>query len=213
MRVTETAKLFGGSLVIYFVVAACSAAYTEQAGPPPTSSAGPAPAPPSPLDPVPAALADGTKSGTRLKLQFWEGSDGSRQFVQFFDSQLQTPCTVSASSTTIDGKVRCLPQLAGQLYFSDALCKTPGVYVVDKTLTPQPKVVAVQPGLGGKSSYQDHYTLKGLVNAPTTAYLDTGAGTDMKGCQAASIPASYNYYEVGPPLPPTTFVEMTMKTE
>ncbi len=209
MRVTEIAKLFGGSLVIYFVVAACSAAYTEQAAPTPAPTAGPAPATPSPLDPVPLAMADGTKSGTRLKLQLWEGSDGSRQFVQFFDSQLQTPCAVSASSQTIDGKIRCLPQVAGRLYFSDAMCKTPGVYVVDKTLTPQPKVVAVQPGYSGSLTYQDHYTLKGLINAPAIAYL----GGMKDGCQPVPLPADSNYYEVGPPLPPTTFVEMTLKTE
>jgi hypothetical protein len=215
MRVADVAKLFAGSLVVYFVAAACSAAYSEQQQPPGASSGGgPAASVPPPIGPVPLALADGTKSGTRLKLRFWEGSDGSRQFIDFFDSQLQTNCQVVAYNKTSDGKVRCLPTIAGELYYSDAQCMTPALYVVNKAVDPQPKIAAVDVQPSSGPGFREHYTLKGLINAPASLFRggkDGPAGTN--GCAASPAPTGQNYYDVGPPLAPTSFVEMAIKTE
>jgi hypothetical protein len=219
MRIVDTAKLVVGSCVVYLVVGACAAAYDEQGKnmPPPTengtsSSGAPTPSTPgpSPTNPVPNAMADGFRSGTRLKLRFHEGEDGSRQFIDFFDTKYQTNCTVGESQKTIEGKTRCLPLRVGTMYFSDAQCKSPVVYTVNKAQV-QPKI-GVMIVYGASFAYQEHYSLQGLVNPPATGYTLSPIGGQCSNSQS-TIPAGDNYYAVGTPLAPTEFVEMTIKNE
>jgi hypothetical protein len=207
MRVFNVAKLFAGSCVVYVVMAACSA-YSGQPGDAPASSSGDPPPIASTGDPVPNALAEGFKSGSRLKLRFWEGSDGSRQFIDFFDTQLQTPCFVGGNKTS-DGKTRCLPPMSGELYFSDAACTIPLAYAVDKALDPQPKVASVV----GMSGVAEHYALGALMTPPSTAYSSREGFPGGESCAEAAIGATRNAYAVGAPLAPTAFVEMTTKRE
>jgi hypothetical protein len=204
MRIADVAKLFAGSCIVYFVVAACSAAYSEET-PSPSSSGGPAP-PTSPTAPVPNALAEGHKSGSRLKLRFYEGADGSKQFIDFFDAELKTIC--SNGGRTPDGKLRCLPSATGIMYFVDSGCTTPTVYAVSKTRDPQPSVAVVAAPL----QQVEYYVLKGLVNAPT-APVHARDEKQAGGCALVGLLPGQNYYEVGSPLAQTAFVEMTIKTE
>lgn len=57
-------------------------------------------------DPVPDALADVTTSGSRLKAKWIVGADGSKQFRNWYDSQLGHDCYFNPAS---DGQTRCLP--------------------------------------------------------------------------------------------------------
>ena len=210
MPVSSVAKVFAGSCVVYLVMAACSA-YSDRDDRASSSSSGDPPAIATVDGPVPNALAEGFKSGSRLKLRFWEGADGSRQFLNFFDTQLQTDCWVGSRRTS-DGKIRCLPAPVGTLYFSDAACKTPAVLAVAKDVDPQPKIASVS----GMNDVAEQYALMGLVNAPTTTTYRGGfgfPGTGDGGCGESAVPAGANYYQVGAPMAPSSFVEMTIKNE
>jgi hypothetical protein len=212
MLIRNVAKLVAGSCAVYFVVAACSAYSEDTPGGQATGPDGSTPAPTATsTGPVPNALADGHRSGTRLKLRFWEGSDGAKQFIDFFDSELQTSCTVNAGNKTADGKVRCLPKNGGEMFFGDTGCKTIITFAVAKTDDP-PKIGAVP-----RTTYNDYFQIGPLTTPPATIYRggrdNTGPG-GQEGC-AATTPNTtlYAFYAVGAPLAPTAFVEMTMKTE
>jgi hypothetical protein len=212
MRITEVAKLFAGSVTVYVVVAACGA-YTEEdkaasssggsSGNGASSSSGT-----NVVDPVGNALAEGHKSGTRLKLRFYEGSDGSRKFIDFYDSELKTNCQVPIR--TADGKERCVPSQSGIPYYSTAVCTgAPTLYAVQKT-SAQPTVLVVR---SVNSTPLTAYASGGLVAAPAKVFQGGDEGVNGSCAEVDSSPATFNYYAVGAPLADTAFVEMTIKTE
>jgi hypothetical protein len=206
MRIRDVIKLVTGSCAVYFVMAACSA-YSEEGK---RTEAADAAAPPAiPTSPVVAnALAEGHKSGARLKLRFWEGSDGSRQFINFFDTELKTACSVGSAKTP-DGKFRCLPPVTGEVVFSDAMCTMPVGFVVAKALDPQPPVGAA-PKLSGLT---DYFQLGPLANPPAAIFGGKFAGGGEGNCGPTAVDPSTNYYTIKAPLAPTAFVEMTVKNE
>jgi hypothetical protein len=207
MRIRDVGKLFAGSCVVYFVVAACSS-YSDGAGPNTPAATTPDGASsdtgPSVTDPVNNAMAEGHKSGTRLKLRFYEGTDGSRQFIDFFDTQLQTNCVVG-SATADRTRFRCLPPLGGRVMYTDTACKQPAFYGVSKTTDPQPKI-ATQ---GGQTA--TYYQLGALSTPPPKLY--EGIGAIGECIERDPTTDTDNYYALGAPIPETTFVEMTIKNE
>lgn len=215
MRIAEVAKLFAGSCFIYVVVAACSAYSGDE---PPTGGLS-APSrdgsnADSLLDPVPNALAEGHKSGSRLKLRFYEGSDGSRQFIDFYDSELKTRCSVAANPTTTDNKIRCLPPVLGTMLYSDDKCATPVAYAAAKS-GEQPTVASVRV-IAQNREAREHYALGGLTNPPAGTIYQGGQDAigNGEGCAATSVNGTANnHYAVGAPLAPAAFVEMTIKNE
>lgn len=216
MRIAEVAKLFAGSSLVYVVVAACSA-YSgnepSQADGPPSGTGDGSTSDTTILDPVGNALAEGHKSGSRLKLRFYEGTDGSRQFLNFWDSELKTQCWVTSGPKTIDDKVRCLPPVLGNLLYSSDTCTTPVAYVVSKNAE-QPAVAGVSVIFQNREA-REFYALGALQNPPAGSIFVKGENGGIGGgCSPATVNAgAYNYYGVGAPLAPTAFVEMTIKTE
>jgi hypothetical protein len=80
-------------------------------------------------DPTPTANADPTQSGTRLKVQYYAGADGSKQTAGMVDSTLNVYCNFALMS---DGTIRCVPWPSpgsGFVLFSgtyaDASCSQP----------------------------------------------------------------------------------------
>jgi hypothetical protein len=212
MRITEVGKLFAGSCIVYFVVAACSAYSGDErsssGGPPPGSGSDAADT--TILDPIANALADGHRSGSRLKLRFYEGSDGSRQFIDFYDTELKTPCKVPVR--TGDGKERCVPNQSGTPYHAALGCAgSPTLYAVPKS-SPQPTVLVIG---AINSKPLSAYQAGALVTPPAKIYWggDDGAGGTGGCAEANSNPATFNYYAIGAPIADATFVEMTIKTE
>lgn len=210
MRIAEVARLFAGSCFIYVVVAACGA-YSEEDKATSSSggsSSGNASSTSSSgttiTDPIGNALAEGHKSGTRLKLRFYEGSDGSRQFIDFYDSELKTTCTVPV--TTADGKTRCVPASTGLPWFTTSDCTGAPVFYAVAKADPQPAVLVVA-----------------MLGVPPSAYRPGALATPGSGhfmrtmtglCVSVTAdPANFNYYSVGAPLADSAFVEMTIKNE
>src|SRR5260370_16789923 len=133
MRVNEVAKMLGGWMAIYVIMAACSAGSGRQvvASSGAASGAGASGSLAASgsqsssglgvdgsqsesgralvdalTDPVSSAMADATQSGTRLKVKYYAGADGSKQFFGLHDSQLNVDCNFI---TAADGVSRSLP--------------------------------------------------------------------------------------------------------
>ena len=164
MSTKEALKVLVGSITVYGVMAACSSASHP---------------------PVTAALADVNMGGSRLKANYYAGSDGSQQFLStFHDTQRNEDCSFGLAS---DGTTRCLPspsaptgpmQSMYSVYYSDAACTTPIVAVSTCSGNTAPKYVSVG-GLPGGKTAPSVYAL-GSVTTVGTAYQFTytqSAGT------------------------------------
>jgi hypothetical protein len=213
MNVKNTVRMLAGSLAIYIVVAACSGAGGGFIDAGTTGTGGDAASTPHDgaiqrlmdalTDPVAAASADPTQSGTRLKVQSYVGSDGSSLVAGMYDSQLQTQCSFGLAS---DGTTRCLPSAGYPAsvgsYFADSGCS---------------KELAWLPQTGCTPSYARSYseTCGGQVQ---TIFSVSGAfsGTPYTGtpsaCVSSAIPTGDSLYSIGAELPPSTFVQATLTT-
>lgn len=135
----KTFKLLLGSCAVYGLVACASAAsgIAEHVGDTPrvedtgasssTSSSGGMQAVVQAItNPVPMTLADSYKSGTRLKIRYFAGSDGSKVFAGITDATRNESCTMGVKAS--DGLLRCLPSytLAAST-FVDSSCTRVGV--------------------------------------------------------------------------------------
>ncbi len=213
MRIRDVIKLTVGSSAVYLVIAACSA-YSEDAaravvpGENADGAASENETGVSPINPVGNALAEGHKSGSRLKLRFYEGTDGSKQFINFFDTELQTTCSAQAGRTA-DGKIHCVPDGVGSVYYTEAGCVTPALYAVAKANAAP--TIAVQQGKSGAAT--DYYRLGALVAPPGKIYISFREIGETSGCVETAPSATQSYYALGAPLAPGAFVEMTIKNE
>jgi hypothetical protein len=74
----------------------------------------------------PVAIAEAhAESGTRLKARWLVGTDGSRQFVNWYDSELKVECAFGSAT---DGTQRCMPAGAAAIHlagYTDAACTQP----------------------------------------------------------------------------------------
>lgn len=157
---------FGGSVLVYALVAACAGADLDGTGDASSGGAdgdgggksgmgasgsggtGSGNSPGSTggtsmMNPVPDALAF-PESGSRLRVQTIEGADGSANVIagQFYDSELEETCSPGRAA---DGVTRCLPSsvaLGG--FFADAGCSTRVVYSTKDCTAP--KVLSVDYG-------------------------------------------------------------------
>jgi hypothetical protein len=151
MRAREAAKMLGGSIVVYVVIAACAASngvnpgFSDDgglegddsssggssgggAGGQPEadgSGSGSGNNGPSIMDaltnPVPGASADPYQSGSRLEANYYAGADGSKQFMTMHDTQLNVDCAFQGAA---DGVLRCIPTGQGIFvgYYADSGC-------------------------------------------------------------------------------------------
>lgn len=61
-------------------------------------------------------------SGTRLRRRYFEADGGAELSVDFWDSDLETPCEFG---TAADGETRCLPSRTESVYYLNADCTGP----------------------------------------------------------------------------------------
>ncbi len=170
-------------------------------------------------DPVSTASADQPTSGTRLKAQWYVGSDGSKAQAGWYDSQLQVNCGFETAS---DGTTRCLPQptpfaataaepvvAATGVYYADSACTEPvaGAYA------------ACQPQYAYLGTYgtcgQVSYTIYSIGEQVSSYYTGGALADGGKTCSttATAVPAGYAYFTLGVVVPPSTFVQATLQTD
>jgi hypothetical protein len=229
MRANEVTKMLGGSVAVYIVMAACSggsgpqSATTGDGGGSSSGSMGDAL-----TDPVPEAQADPNQSGTRLKVNYYAGADGSKQSAgSMHDSMRNEDCYFQNAS---DGTTRCMPTATHVDYYVDAACTQGLVLVSNCAGTVKPTYVAG--AIGVPSTYpappaeSAHLFQLGSTTTVTTPYLlslntaPPGACTQfVYTCTAVSTAvwmaatADSTVYGVGAEVPPSAFVQASMRTE
>jgi hypothetical protein len=158
------------------------------------------------INPVPDAEAE---SGSRIKVQWLTGEDGSKQFAGFYDSVRSESCLYYPMS---DGKRHCAPfGLAGYglgVYYADAACAMSLAYV---------HVSSCPANYAYASSHENQscgalptwriYTLGAKV-VPAMMYQKSGAN-----CNMVNVPADYEFRVPGPEMQPSLFVAASLVTD
>ncbi len=158
------------------------------------------------LHPIRDARADETASGTRLKAQYLAGSDGSRQWLGWYDSQRGEACGFGVAE---DGVTRCLPGSSGG-YVTGTSFADPGC---------TQEVVAVGSACGGSVPTYVTRLLSGAC-VPGAAIYQIGASfvgatyyvKSGASCVSVSSAGSTLFY-VGADVPPSSFVSAAKETE
>jgi hypothetical protein len=166
------------------------------------------------MNPVPDANAQGM-NGTRLKLKWYAGADGSKQLhpYVFYDSQRQEDCGPTLAG---DGKLRCVPTASAypSSYYLDSACSQP--MLVASCGTPAKYASAVTGGAACAG-----YRPAKLTAISRPSGLWTGGGAiACTAAPAATVDAVltsyanvYTLYSVGPEVPATEFVELTEQVQ
>ena len=150
----------------------------------------------------------GWQGGSRLKARILEGTDGSKQFLGFFDSERMENCTFARAS---DGKQHCMPDVdaAQTVYFTDASCTAP--------LLVMPMTCATPPKYTSTTLYESTCpTPAGIVRR---VYLTQAAFQGMTAyigsqgsCSMVTInPNTQKFFTTSSELPPASFAEATEK--
>lgn len=182
-----------GGLAVYVAMAACAAkapAREETAGASTTTG--------GIGDPVGAAQA---QSGSRLKAKWVSGSDGSKQFVGFYDSERSEDCSFQKAG---DGTTRCMPASSGSVYnafFSDAGCAQPLLSVPVGSVSCQaPKYgFTLLGGCGGSDIRAVGSMHAGQVFMKTSSACDPVSGP--------LVPTAVTFYSVGNAIAASAFVQ------
>jgi hypothetical protein len=155
-------------------------------------------------DPVPDASADPV-SGTRLKAKYRSGSDGSKGYIPslWYDSQRQEDCAFAVAG---DGVERCIPSGLSVVAFSDAACTQ--AIAMDSTGCVTKYAIQRDRPAGCNTVGPTRIFELGAKSTATNIYLQ--AGTQ---CISTMAPAGSALYAVGAEVPPTAFLEGTIKTD
>ena len=189
MQAKEAWKLVLGSVVVYVIMAACASGVSTL--------------------PVPAAKADTTTSGSRLKARNYVGSDGSKQFWGWHDSMVNADCSFLPAS---DGTTRCLPVGVGTAtggYFSDPGCSQPLAQAAKGCSPAMYTFQIVVPATTGCVP-TDFYRLYS-VSSPYSGPIYTGTPASCTAEPNAGTTA--DFYSAGAEIPPSTFVAATLQTD
>jgi hypothetical protein len=237
MRADEVGKLVVGSIVVYVVMAACGAtgsrtkangsgdgsadqedALGESMADAVTDSVTDAL-----TDPVTEAQADPYQSGTRLKANYWAGSDGSKQFTGWHDSQRKEDCSFTNAA---DNTTRCMPNNAySSTFFVDSACSQPVYVSGDCNPVPGYVTSAALTSTFPSAGYNAHiFPIATPTTTVTAAYeitilSDGGCNgpyhltcTAVTGWTTMAQPPNI-VYTLGAEIPPSAFVQATTQTE
>jgi hypothetical protein len=221
MNAKEGLKLVGGSIVVYVIMAACSAgsgspgASLGRDGSASSSSGGAGSGGDGSsildalTDPVGMATADPNQSGTRLKLTYYAGADGSKQAAGLHDSMLNVDCSFE---TMGDGTLRCAPVYAVSAlissYYADAACSQPLALTYAGCSVP---AYAASAESSSCPWQQTHHVF--AVSGPYSgASYYSGSPGSCSGPNPASA-VSGSFYAPGAELPPSNFVQATIQQE
>lgn len=218
MRAKESARAVAGSIIVYVVMAACSSKggggfLGRGGGGPGVDADGGDPNGSADtgldglLDPVPTAAAEVYKSGSRLKAKYYEGQDGSKAFVGWFDSQRNEDCSFRIAA---DGTARCLPTGDVVQFFNDGNCTSPLVMVAKPCATAAAYAV-FQDGVSCSEVRTRVYPRGNPTTPGGTIFMK--ASTSCTGISSSTYQTIYNFFTVGPEVAPSAFVGANLKVE
>lgn len=146
-------------------------------------------------------------SGSRIKVKYFVGDDGSRQQGGLFDSQLNIACSYQTSG---DGLPRCLPlrEVVPASQFADSQCSRE-VFLRVVPSCPQPPPGYIVDWSASTACPQRSRVLRTGPRVTTSAYAKTADG----GCASSALSPSFEYFEAGALVMPTAFVGAREATE
>jgi hypothetical protein len=161
-------------------------------------------------DPVPAQPADvqktGPRSGSRLKAQYFVGSDGSKAYAGMYDAQTEKECSFVAAA---DGAYRCLPSgpgvIATTAYYADALCTRP-ILSFPKVCSGPPFVSTFETKCSGVTLFHVFPT-SGPFTPGASVYLRAGGA--CTAIPTATVPGAW--IGTRTEASPTTFVQGSLE--
>ncbi|HEY5951781.1 MAG TPA: hypothetical protein VIV40_40075 [Kofleriaceae bacterium] len=164
-------------------------------------------APPAIADaPAGPDLNDGARSGTRLKLTWFDFSDGARQWDGFYDAERKETCYIYRD--WIDGKSYCAPDYGGSIVYTNATCTAKAAEVYRDSGCAQPPLpYAMEWEYTPCDSHPAHLYTRAAKLSLAQYYYKSSDGT-CGGPYTTS--ASYEYYALGAEIPPTDLVEVTL---
>ena len=163
----------------------------------------------SPFD-IASAQAD--TSGSRLKVKYMVGSDGTKvPYGGLHDTMLNVDCSWLSAH---DGATRCMP-LSGaaidiQSVFSDSGCTQAIVLATKGCVAP---VYAYRATPSGGACASSQYFIFSVGAAFTGANYYSKSGANCTTAPTTSLTASYDPYAEGAEVPPSTFVAGTSQTD
>jgi hypothetical protein len=227
MRARETAKLLTGSIVVYVIMAACASSGPAsldlgegRLGQSNGSSGiagsgggsvmdGSGHDGPSIFDVLmnPVTNAEANLSGTRLKVNFISGVDGSQVITGMHDSQRNEDCAFTIAA---DGVLRCLPSGSYSVgVYTDAGCAQPIVGVA-KGCTATYAIVAAATSCGAQTHV---YTLgPAFTGAKSYALNDDGICVTYPATGITTFETTLDLYTLGSEVPASSFVQGTLQT-
>lgn len=143
-------------------------------------------------------------SGSRLKVKYYAGSDGSRSQIGLYDTTLQTTCYFGVSA---DASVRCLPVNTPSPYFSDAACTVRMALQTKGCAAPKYASFSTS-GQGCPSTLTHIASVTGPVTPAKYYYLSGNTCSDF-----GAAPSTLDYYGIGAEVPPSAFVQGTEMQE
>lgn len=164
-------------------------------------------------------------SGTRLRSIYFQGEDGSRLHLGFFDSQRKEKCSYRITHVGKDGILehRCVPQASGghacdeeARFYRDRDCTVPlhGIWMPDphKERTPYYEVAKANSDFGCPKDTEQPglYSIKSWIK-PAVIYQKSGFD---KSCSEFTVGfENYAFLELGEKVDPEAFVRAVMVTD
>lgn len=190
MRFANVVRSLASGVLVYVVAAACAASGRVDDG----ARAGLDGA--SSGSPVPNAMADDWyASGSRVKIRYYEASDGAKQFIGWHDAERDDDCSFTMHA---NGTVRCLPGGATYAFFADAGCTIAIAFMAKGAAVPK---YAVKSEASGVRIYASTKPYSGPVFGSTAGKCsDITSGT-----------TAYSLFAVGDEVPASAFVSAAEK--
>jgi hypothetical protein len=172
-------------------------------------------------DPVSEASANPNQSGTRLKANYYAGSDGSKQFLgNFHDTLRNEDCSFTNPIWLQNGTIFCVPRAnsGGSLFYADSACTQP-VWAYLNGGVPGTYAIAIAPN--GAPGQLGHFFSIGSATSVSIPYSFTcvnegGVGcetaTQISACTATGPTTPSTFYSVTE-IPVSAFVQATLQTE
>jgi hypothetical protein len=148
---------------------------------------------------------EGARSGSRLKLTWFEFSDGTRQWNSFYDAERKEGCYPYPAWT--DGHVYCTPDSNAGVVYADASCSQKiGQVYRDPSCDREPPKYLLEWHYGTCDSGPAHLYLRGAQITPAQYWTANSDGS----CGGPYTGAFDDFYAIGAEVAPQSLVEVTV---
>ena len=147
---------------------------------------------------------EGAHSGTRLKLTWFNFSDGTRQWNSFYDAERKEDCY--PYPPWLDGKTYCTPDSNASVVYTDASCSQK-----------VGQVIAIRRARRRRRRTCSNSTTRRAASGPAHLYLRGARSTVAQyytrnydgSCAGPYTSTSYDYYALGGEITTDKLVETT----